>query len=640
MSEQSDGPDLPLQLPHRLRPTDEWREDRFLVFDALNRGRYMANAAFRFRQEDREMQIRMGLFPGLLTRVVLPLRMLDSQVVIPGRTPHRFKCVCSGGPLDPRRLTGARLVGTTVLEESDVRISEPRLCDEPPENWPQADRPVADELHQWRGRDWPGKTRGLDEMRTRLRREMEKEAPEPPADRSRWGGWKQKRFDATGFFHTRHDGGRWWLVDPDGCAFYSIGVDCVRPHVRVETRGNEDLFEALPPADEGDPELWSFGEDSRLFNALAHNLRRALGEGWLDHWRELSRRRLLEWGFNTVGNWSEREFCRTGRVPYVWPLRGFPATSRLIFRDFPDVFSEEYRRNSQRFARQLQDFRGDPWLIGYFLRNEPHWAFGHYDLARRMLLTREPLASRGDFAGWLKERYGNVEALNRAWGTPLEGFQHVAEGGLPEPQLRSSAVRRDTREFTRRMIAEYVRVPSEACREVDPEHLNLGVRYAWIAHEDLLAGAEVFDVFSINGYQGRPPEADIRRCAEAAEAPVMVGEFHTGALDRGLPWGGLRQVRTQRERADSYRFYVEQGAAIPELVGAHYFLWNDQHVVGRYDGENWQIGLIDICQKPYEEMVRAARRSHERIYRVAAGQGEPFDELPEELELREGGPKA
>ena len=36
---------------------------------------------------------------------------------------------------------------------------------------------------------------------------------------------------------------------------------------------------------------------------------------------------------------------------------------------------------------------------------------------------------------------------------------------------------------------------------VAPDHMNLGMRYAWIAHKDLLCGAEVFDVFSINGYQ-------------------------------------------------------------------------------------------------------------------------------------------
>ena len=40
---------------------------------------------------------------------------------------------------------------------------------------------------------------------------------------SRWGGWKERRVDATGFFRTHHDGTRWWLVDPDGHLFWSSG---------------------------------------------------------------------------------------------------------------------------------------------------------------------------------------------------------------------------------------------------------------------------------------------------------------------------------------------------------------------------------------------------------------------------------
>jgi hypothetical protein len=251
-----------------------------------------------------------------------------------------------------------------------------------------------------------------------------------------------------------------------------------------------------------------------------------------------------------------------------------------------------------------------------------------------MLGLDEQFASRERLVEWLQERYGDAATLNAAWGTGLASLEALAAGALRAEDLASERAQADLAEFNRLMIAEYVRVPSEECRRVDPEHMNLGVRYAWIAHDDLLAGADVFDVFSINGYQSGPDAAVIKKCSRAADAPVLIGEFHTGALDRGLPWGGLRMVRSQEERADSYRYYVEQGAAIPELVGAHYFLWNDQHVVGRFDGENWQIGLVDICQKPYAGLIAAAQKSHARIYPVASGRTEPFDNLPAAVDVR------
>ncbi len=624
-----------VSLPHELRPTDAWRPGRYLVCDALNEGELLARLVFHFQQGEQAMEIRMGLFPGVPTRVVLPLSMLDSQVVIPGRTPHRFKCVCGGGPVDPAALDRAWLTAETAGGGPQVRIAECKLADDLPGEWPRAEEPITDELHQWTGRLWPGKTETLQQMRRALEQELEDLPPEPPRERSRWGGWTGERFDATGRFRTEHDGRRWWLVDPDGYPFYSVGVDCVRPSVSAETFGNDDLFVELPARDGPYADLWSSRRDnSALFDGMRHNLMRTLGQGWHRKWMELCRRRLVAWGFNTVGNWSSLEFCRFAELPYVWPLRGFPGTEEMIFRDFPDVFSDEYRRNSREFAAQLGEFRGDPHLIGYFLRNEPHWAFGVYSLAERMLLRADPFASRRRLAEWLKERHGTVRKLNHAWGSDLGSLDDLLVGPVSEDVLTTEGAREDLREFSRLMIAEYVRAPSEECRRVDPDHLNLGVRYAWIAHEDLLAGAQVFDVFSINGYAARPGADVIARCSQAADAPVMVGEFHTGALDRGLPWGGLRMVRTQADRAASYRYYVEQGAAIPELVGAHYFLWNDQHVVGRFDGENWQIGLVDICQMPYAEVVEAAQRSHGRIYEVAAGRQEPFDELPEAIEVR------
>ncbi len=628
---RTDSADPPaIRLPHELKPSPHWRPDSCLVFDAVNSGPHMADVVCRFVSDEAEMSVGLGLFPALPTRVVVPLEYLDSQRVIPGRTPHRFKCVCWGDPVDVGRLTRVELTCRATGGHADVRIGEPFVSDELPDEWPAAPHPVVGHLHQWAERDWPGKVRSLDAIRNRTAEEVLSTSSGLDDDLSRWGGWPARQFGSSGFFRVEQDKSRWWLVDPDGCAFYSLGADCVRSSCAVQTAGNEDLFADLPAKDGAFADLWSGRGDGEptMFDALQHNMRRALGENWRVQWMDLCARRLPLWGFNTVGNWSDLDFCRFSAMPYVHQLRGFPVTERAIFRDFPDVFSDEYERNSRAFAEQLRDFADDRFLIGYFLRNEPHWAFGVFNLPEQMLLQDAPFASRDRLVEWLKERYGDVASLNAAWGTQFDGFERLASGALRPDDLTADAARADLGEFNRLMIERYVRVPSQECKRVDADHLNLGMRYAWIAHDDLLAGADVFDVFSINGYKDSPPADDIARCSKAAGAPVIVGEFHTGALDRGLPMGGLRTVRTQQDRADSYSYYVEQGAAIPELVGTHYFQWNDQHVAGRFDGENWQIGIVDICQQPYEEFVAAARRSHSRIYRVATGEMTPFDRLP------------
>jgi hypothetical protein len=135
----------------------------------------------------------------------------------------------------------------------------------------------------------------------------------------------------------------------------------------------------------------------------------------------------------------------------------------------------------------------------------------------------------------------------------------------------------------------------------------------------------------MNMYTMAPNAEVIQRAARLSGRPVMIGEFHWGARDRGLPSTGLRAVASQADRGRAYRYYVEQGAALPDLVGAHYFQMNDQPVLGRYDGENFQIGLVDVCWTPYEELVTAARETHARLYQVAAGQCAPFADAPPEV---------
>ena len=121
--------------------------------------------------------------------------------------------------------------------------------------------------------------------------------------------------------------------------------------------------------------------------------------------------------------------------------------------------------------------------------------------------------------------------------------------------------------------------------------------------------------------------------SERVKAPVMIGEWHFGALDVGLPASGIGHVRDQAARGQAYRIYLEDAAAKPWCVGVHWFTLYDESALGRFDGENWNIGFLDVCNRPYEELCKAARASHERMYEVAMGRVEPYDEEPEYLPM-------
>jgi hypothetical protein len=77
------------------------------------------------------------------------------------------------------------------------------------------------------------------------------------------------------------------------------------------------------------------------------------------------------------------------------------------------------------------------------------------------------------------------------------------------------------------------------------------------------------------------------------------------------------------ERAVAYRYYVENAAAQPALIGAHWFQWIDQPSTGRFDGENYNIGLVDVTDRPYPDMINASKETFNRLYDVHSGKEPP-----------------
>ena len=81
-----------------------------------------------------------------------------------------------------------------------------------------------------------------------------------------------------------------------------------------------------------------------------------------------------------------------------------------------------------------------------------------------------------------------------------------------------------------------------------------------------------------------------------------------------MDWGpGLVQTQDQAERAKGYRYFIEQAAALPGFLGGHWFTWKDEPVLGRMDGENYNIGFVDATDRPYMELVNGAKATHARF---------------------------
>jgi len=570
-------------------------------------------------------------------RVRMPLSLVDQNRWGIDREGAFLKPRCSGDRVDLSKVDRMRLTvhrkspkparwcmtDFIAAEKEPPKIVHPVL--------PKG--PLLDELGQSTLHEWPAKTRSVKELQERLQRQLA-EAPNHtwPDTFTRWGGWKALRLaKGAGFFRLHHDGKRWWLVDPDGYAFWSVGLDCVRVDTTANYELLEDALSWLPDPKGEFAEIYTQrpGSAGKFINYLAANFIRTFGpQGWREKWARIALGELRRLGFNTVGNWSEWEYARQAQFPYVRPMSFRPQRVKNVFRDFPDVFHKDFPLDAADYAAQLKDTAEDPAFIGYFLMNEPQWGFASELPAVGMLFTTPECATRQELARWLRERYPDARALSAAWGIAVT-FEQIAAGPwtqpLPPPALK------DLEQFSVRMVEHYFTVLSEACRKVDPNHLNLGMRWAGPPPLWAVQGMKSFDVFSMNCYLQKVPRDVTSTIHGLLKMPVLIGEWHFGALDAGLPASGIGHVPSQADRGRAYRVYIEDAAANPNCVGAHWFTLYDESALGRFDGENYNIGFLDVCNRPYEPLCQAARSSHERIYEVAAGRLDPFHDAPQYL---------
>ena len=484
--------------------------------------------------------------------------------------------------------------------------------------------PFVNEFGQYAHGDWPGKLQRVEELTERREAEAKALTEAPPMpDRDAFGGWLGgPQLPATGWFRTAKLEGYWWLVTPEGHLFFSNGIDCVGTWQQTFVEGREDWFAWLPAPDSPFASFYGHVENAhsmaepidgkgKTFSFYRANLFRKYGEDWPAAWRSVAYKRLAAWGFNTLGNWSEAGVLMDSPLPYV-VAAGSPPVPAIegaegYWAKMKDVYTPSFEEDAVKYLAWIARHAENPKCIGFFSDNELAWE----GVATGTLASPSEQPCRKVFVSQLREKYGDLAALNAAWGTAAETWDALRAPGAP-----NAAAQVDLDTYLYRFARRYFEVVNTAIKVNAPHHLYLGCRFSGAPDPVIQAGAEVADVVSFNIYRRAIPPADFR----AFNAPVLIGEFHFGALDRGMFHTGLVPVEDQAERAKAYANYVRSAAVHPNVVGCHWFQYVDEPITGRwYDGENYNIGFVDVTDTPYPELVEAAREAHEEVYPHRSG---------------------
>lgn len=383
-----------------------------------------------------------------------------------------------------------------------------------------------------------------------------------------------------------------WLRTPCGERFFSLGVNVL---------------------DGGYP--------SRLFEGR-------LSYHWgtfypdLASWVAATRQRLAAWGFNTAGPWSLGPEHLA--MPFVANLELGRQSHFLWFDPFRPSMEEDMRIWAQRL---VAPYKGNPYRIGYFPDNEIGWWYSamltYYLQQSASSYTKQKLL------GLLREHYADSwERFTGDFAPPagVTSFAQLLQHSGVKTQLQpGGAGMQVIRRWTSIVAEHYYRLVHRSLRDADPEALifsdRLQIYYDPDAVRPMLPYVDViatnYDVDVPDGHLARYYFAGLQQLT--GNKPVLVSEWFFAAQENRTGnhnQGHLMTVRTQRERARGAMAAAQQFAQLPQLIGLHWFQYYDHPVGGRSDGEDYNFGLVDIDDRPYEELTEGFGRLNPRLAEV------------------------
>jgi hypothetical protein len=385
-------------------------------------------------------------------------------------------------------------------------------------------------------------------------------------------------------FSIRQQDTGWWLVSPRGQRFFSLGVCCVNQGFSRQ---------AFDPENPGYA-AWQHYQDA-------------------GSWADATATRLKAWGFTTLGAWSDHRTLGQAKEMTLWltPILHIGSTAGAPWWDMWDP--KVIRRMEDVARPQILAVRDDPRLLGYYTDNELGW----WNAALFKMTLEQPPTSgqRKRLIELLRDSYGND------WNKLLQDFEPEKAESWKELQRGGMLfVRSDGHgiQFLRRFLGilaeRYYQLVHQIIRKYDKRALVLGDRYQSFYYPEVArACAPYVDAVSSNLNASWNDGAFLRCYLDTLHAltgkPILVSEIYLAAMENRSgnknSQGVFPVVATQKERADGWRNTLRDLLQLPYVIGADWFQYRDEPRHGRDDGENFNFGLVDIDDRPYEEVTSA-----------------------------------
>lgn len=471
--------------------------------------------------------------------------------------------------------------------------------------------PFIDQFGQYIHKNWPGKIGNVEHLKDQSNRENLS-----PLSNSQFGGIESElKFDIKGRFYTIKRNGKWLIIDPEGKPFYSMGVNSVNFTRGTPYDSRENWFNIsggsnfLTSSKKKPVHGFYKGKTVTAIDFLKWNLDRKYGPNYKEIISNRTLKRFKAWGINTIGAWSDRSLYgkKHAYTIILQPWSRGIDSSNGHYGKFPDVYDKDFSKNIEQSILSLpKNILNDPYCLGIFIHNELPWG-DETNFAYWALNSYNYQPAKQAFVADLKEKYKTIRNLNSAWGSKLDSWKTLLDKKYSPDYFKTKG---DLLAYCKKFSEKYFKTCKEAIQKHAPGRLYLGCRFAYNNQVASAAAVKYCDIVSVNLYYS-PLEIGKYSLPGLKQnsAPLIVGEFHFGARDRGFA-KGLRGADSQKERTMMMKEYIESCLRHPGFVGTHWFQMYDQPVTGRVqDGENYQVGLVDITDSPYSLLINTLKKT-------------------------------
>lgn len=406
-------------------------------------------------------------------------------------------------------------------------------------------------------------------------------AAKRPIATGRYGGRTDRGLKATGFFRVAQDGGRWWVVDPDGWLSIQPAITSVRI-------GESERAKAFAVERFGTPERWA----------------------------ESAVELLREMGVAANGAWSANDVLRRVRNPLPYHtmlgfISSFAKEKKLNVRqpghvgfigDCMPLFHPEFEAFCLEYAKQLEKTSSDPLLVGHFSDNE----------------TPAPLKSLDNYLSLNAEdaRVSAGRAAAAEWLEKRKGAKATAADANDE----------DRDAFLEFLYERYLRIVGGAIRKYDPNHMYLGPRLwgpSMKSRGILRACGRHLEAIAINIYYHWTPDAGmLEMWRKESGRPFLVTEFYAKGMDSGLPnnTGAGWTVATQEDRARFYQNFTLGLIESRNCIGWQWLNYQDndpENKGAELSNLDANKGIVNIRYEPYDVLVKGMQAINRRVYELA-----------------------